>query len=253
MAAAPGLLIRGRGLLRSLAMYYWPPGRGRRLDVFYGRWIGPGDLCFDIGAHAGNRSLSWLRLGARAVAVEPQPDFAWLLRRLLRRYERAVLVEKAVASAPGEVELAVSAATPTVSTASGPFQAEVRALPSFGGVVWERRLRVPAVTLDELIAEHGRPTFLKLDIEGMEAEALAGLSTPVPRLSFEFLAGRPEATRSCLDRIERLGHYRYNLSTGESLRLEFASWLDRAGLELWLDGRAGEDFSGDIYAELAPP
>jgi hypothetical protein len=35
---------------------------------------------FDIGAHAGNRVRAFAALGCRVVAIEPQSDFAWLLR-----------------------------------------------------------------------------------------------------------------------------------------------------------------------------
>ena len=64
------------------------------------------------------------------------------------------------------------------------------------GIVWRRRSSelsgdmatavrwdssiVPATTLDELIAAYGIPAFVKIDVEGMEHEVLAGLSQPVP-------------------------------------------------------------------------
>ena len=40
----------------SLAIYYGRPWRHARMDAFYGRLIRSGDLCFDLGAHVGNRS-----------------------------------------------------------------------------------------------------------------------------------------------------------------------------------------------------
>ena len=42
------------GVARSFAIYY-APGRVRRLRRFYAPLIRQGDLCFDVGAHVGNR------------------------------------------------------------------------------------------------------------------------------------------------------------------------------------------------------
>ena len=71
---------RGVGLARSLAIYHGIPLRQRRLRRLYGRFVGAGDLVFDIGAHAGNRVRAFAALGCQVVALEPQPDFARLLR-----------------------------------------------------------------------------------------------------------------------------------------------------------------------------
>lgn len=247
------LFARARGLGRSLWMYYWPPGSGRKLRDFYAELIPVGGLCFDIGAHVGNRSLAFQRLGCRVVAVEPQPDFALFLRHLVKRRPGILLEEVAIAAAPGELELHVSAATPTVTTGSKSFIDGVAAIPSFQQVRWGDIVRVPAVTLDQLIARHGLPDFLKLDIEGLEEAALAGLGRAPGMVSFEFLAGRVATARACLDRLERLGPWRYNLSRGESLVLEWATFADRPALEAWLDAHAGADFSGDIYARRLDP
>ena len=63
----------GYGVARSLAIYYGRPWRFPVMDAFYARLVRPGDLCFDLGAHVGNRVRSWRRLGAHVVAVEPHP------------------------------------------------------------------------------------------------------------------------------------------------------------------------------------
>lgn len=65
---------RAFGMARSLAMYYGIPFRAARLRRFYGQFVRPGDLCFDVGAHAGNRVRAWRALGARVLAIEPQAD-----------------------------------------------------------------------------------------------------------------------------------------------------------------------------------
>ena len=92
---------RALGIARSLAIYHAIPGRQRRLRRLYADFVGKGDLVFDIGAHAGNRVRSFASLGCRVVAVEPQPDFARLLRTFFARSPGIVIVEAAVADAPG--------------------------------------------------------------------------------------------------------------------------------------------------------
>lgn len=229
-------------------MYYWPPGSTRRLAEFYGALVAPGGLCFDIGAHVGNRSLAFRRLGCPVVAVEPQPDMVRFLRHLFKRRPGIVLEVVAIAAAPGTVELHLSHATPTVTTASRSFIDGVASIPSFQAVDWAETVTVPAVTLDQLIERHGLPDFVKLDIEGLEEAALKGLSRAPRLISFEFLAARPEPTRRCLDRLDTLADWRFNVSRGESLELEWTDFAPRPVLEAWLDCHAGEDFSGDVYA-----
>jgi FkbM family methyltransferase len=244
------LLDRAFGLGRSLWMYHGTPGRGRRLDRFYRPLVPAGGLAFDIGAHVGNRSLSWARLGARVVAVEPQPDLVRFLRWLFRNRPGIVLRAEAIAARPGTVELLVSPRTPTVSSASPGFVAEAARVPSFARVRWTERVEVPATTLDRLIEAHGLPDFVKIDVEGMEHEVLAGLSQPVPALSFEFVPSAMASALASLDRLEALAPYRYNVSLGESLRFELARGVDAGTMRGWLLARPPEGDSGDVYARL---
>lgn len=243
------LLDRAYGLGRSLLMYYGRPGAGARLDAFYRPFVPPGALCFDIGAHVGSRTRSFRRLGARVVAVEPQPDFARLLRLMFRHVPGVVVRQTAVAAAPGSLRLEISPRTPTVSTGSPAFIRETTRVPSFAWVAWSEAMQVPATTLDALIAEHGLPDFTKIDVEGMEDAVLAGLSQPLPALSFEFIPASLGSAFRSLDRLEALGLYRYNVAWGEDLALT-GEWRDAAAMRAWLQARAPEENSGDIYARL---
>src|SRR5436190_21205900 len=110
-----------RGVARSLRTYYGISADRAAMDRFYGQFVQPGDLVFDIGAHVGSRTAAFRRLGARVVAVEPQPALAKLLR-LLFAADRAVTVEAtAVGRSTGYVELKLNIDNPTVSSASPEF------------------------------------------------------------------------------------------------------------------------------------
>jgi FkbM family methyltransferase len=243
-----GKLGRIAGVVRSLVLYHGIPFRARRLARLYAPFLAPGALAFDVGAHAGNRVRAFRRLGARVIAVEPQPDFARLLRTLYGRDPQVVILEAAVGAAPGEARLLVSERTPTVTTLSADWAGRVAVDPSFRGVSWSPGARVPVTTLDALVAAHGRPDFVKLDVEGSEGEALAGLSTPVAALSFEYLAAAREIALACVDRLAALGRYEYNWSAGEQQRLAAPRWLEPDAIRAVLRGLAAG--SGDIYARL---
>ena len=52
-----------RGVLRSMGIYYGNRARRTAMDQLYARFVQPGDLVFDIGAHVATGSL---RSGASA-------------------------------------------------------------------------------------------------------------------------------------------------------------------------------------------
>ena len=242
---------RGLGLARSLAIYHAIPLRQRRLRVLYANFVRAGDLVFDIGAHAGNRVRALASLGCRVVALEPQPDFAWLLRKLFGRSPRVVVVEAAVGDRSGRVLLSLSERTPTVTTIAAAWRDARARDPDFARVQWNRQLEVEMTTLDRLIERFGVPAFVKIDVEGSEPAVLAGLGLAVPALSFEYLPRVLEEVQVCVSRLTALGPYRFNWSVGESNRLASDRWVDGTELLATLRTPAAQRRPGDVYARLS--
>jgi FkbM family methyltransferase len=223
------------------------------MDALYARFLKPGDLAFDIGAHVGDRISSFRRLGARVVALEPQPGPARVIRLIHRRDPGVTLIQAAAGEREGEVTLHVNSANPTVSTASGDFVRAADGADGWEGQVWDRAIAVPCLTLDRLIAEHGRPAFIKIDVEGFEDRVLAGLGQRVPALSFEFTTIAREVGQRCLDRLAALGLYRFDVALGESQQLEFEQWVNPDEMSAYLRSLPHEANSGDVYAVLSSP
>lgn len=236
------------GLARSLAIYYGNPVKTARLRRFYAGIVGPGDLAFDIGAHVGSRTRVLSGLGARVVALEPQPLFAAFLARTLPR--GATLVREAVAARPGRVRLAVSSLHPTVSTLSREWIGTVAPTDGFRRVRWDRTVEVEATTLDRLVAAHGLPRFVKIDVEGMEAEILAGLSAAVPVVAVEYVPAARGVAVAAVERLAALGDYRFERVVGETHRFS-GRWMEAGETRRMLEGLSAGERSGDLYAVLA--
>lgn len=240
-----------KSLGRSLRVYHGDHVRKVAMDSLYARFLRPGDLAFDIGAHVGDRISSFRRLGASVVALEPQPGPARALRLIHGRDPKVTLVEAACGNSVGSATLRINSDNPTVSTLSGEFVDAAQGQDGWREQVWDRELTVPCTTLDALIGEHGQPAFIKIDVEGFEAQVLAGLSQTPPALSFEFTTIQRDVAEDCLARLAALGPYRFNVALGESQALAFPEAVDAEAMRAHLRSLPHEANSGDVYALLS--
>jgi FkbM family methyltransferase len=217
------------------------------MDRLYGSFIRSGDLVFDVGAHVGDRVASFRRLGARVVAVEPQPTMVRALRLLYGRNASVAIEAVAAGREPGRTRMLINADNPTVSTVSPAFVEAARDAPGWETQRWNETIDIEVTTLDALIARHGVPAFIKLDVEGFEAEALHGLSHKVSALSFEFTTIQRNVALACIERCSAIGYTRFNAALGESQALA-SEWMDASAAADWLIALPQSANSGDIYA-----
>lgn len=236
------------GIGRSLDTYYRDDGRTERMDRLNAQFVKAGDLVFDIGAHVGDRTASFLRLGARVTAVEPQPRVFRALRLMHGRHPNATLRCEAVGAEAGTLEMFLNTDNPTVSTLSQDFVEAAQTAQGWQGQRWDRRITVPVVTLDQLVMDYGVPDFVKIDVEGHEAEVLAGLSTALPQLSFEFTTIQRDVAEACIARLCGLGQYIFNLSLGEDHALPEGAWISGPAMQAKISLLPESANSGDVYA-----
>jgi FkbM family methyltransferase len=125
------------------------------------RWVRPGQLVLDVGAHLGFFTLLASRLvgeSGRVIALEPDP--------VMTEHLHANVARNGVANVTA-LQAAVGESVSTLSFAPG-AGAGVGHLDPDGSLV------VEVTTLDALAERFGEPHLLKVDVEGGELNVLRG-------------------------------------------------------------------------------
>lgn len=214
---------------------------------FYSQFINKGDLCFDVGANAGNRVTPLLALGAKIIAFEPQSSCVNILKWKFGK--KIVIVQEALGSQPEVKELHISNFS-GLSSLSEEWINSVKDT-RFKNFEWSESEKVKVNTLDNAIKTYGLPKFIKIDVEGYEPEVLHGLTTPVELISFEYAT--PEQTENvikCINRISQINpNTTFNYSVGESMVLALSQWVSvKEMLTIVQDQSFINTQFGDIYA-----
>ncbi len=216
----------------------------------YGKFLRAGDLCFDVGANLGNRLRIFRKLGCRVVALEPQQSCYSELQAEFGGDADVVLIQKAAAAAEREMEMLIANAH-TISSLSTDWIRKVKESGRFAEYQWDKTQRVVTTTLDALIAAHGVPRFIKIDVEGFEPEVLRGLTQPVPFLSFEWTPEYSSAMVESLEHLESIGRIETNYSLEESMELADETWIAASRLrELLKPMETDSRVFGDIYVRF---
>jgi len=229
--------------------------RGRKAEVaFYRRALGPfpdDAVIFDVGGNRGFKSEVFVHLAPTVVCVEPDRSNVEILRKKFRSTPAVTIVDAAVGAEAGQLMFNVIEAGSAYNTLSTKW---VESLGHADGtsrpaLTLQEQYPVRVVTLDAMIARHGTPHYIKVDVEGFELEVIQGLSSPVPYLSFEL--NLPDFRAEGLMIAERLATImpgvRFNYCA-EPAAEAFSSQQDLKSAE-WLDLDA---FSALLSATTEP-
>jgi len=212
---------------------------------FYSQFIKAGDLCFDIGANKGNRTVIFLELGAKVVAVEPQKE---CYEHLEKRFgNKITLIKNGLGEKKSTETMYVSGSTLISSFSKD--HVNMMQEDRFKGADWGKTIEIDMTTMDVLIEKYGTPAFCKIDVEGYEYDLLKGLSKPLKALSLEYIV--PENTSvlvNCLKHLANLGNIECNFSYGETMKFNLDQWKSEEEMINYVQSQEFLNTSyGDVY------
>jgi FkbM family methyltransferase len=216
---------------------------------FYATFINENDLCFDVGANYGNRVKAFVDLKAKVVAIEPQKKCCEFLERKFGK--KITVINKGLGAKP-EIKNFYEADLSALSTFSEEWIKSVKET-RFKQHTWQKAQKIEIITLDKLIEQFGAPSFIKIDVEGYEAEVLSGLHIAVRMISFEYTVPEKIAKiTECIKKIESLDqNIECNFSVKESMQFSLPDWVGvRKMIEIVKTDEFTATSAGDIYVRL---
>lgn len=224
----------------------------QRQELLYRSLIDPNGIVFDIGANVGNRSAMFASMCNTVIAVEPQEKLFNHLRLRFRNGTNVEPVRAAVGSGSTKAILYYpsddSLGRHGIGTLSTHFMEAMGPKIFNLDKGWDLQQEVFVLTLDDLIERYGKPSFIKIDVEGYELEVVKGLNEKVDGLSFEFHPQLPEETRQVIERLQALGFTQFNYCLAETFEWQ-SNWTTGEGLINQLKKFDGVvETYGDCYA-----
>ena len=206
-------------------------------------------LIFDIGANIGDKSALFSDTGASVIAFEPQKSCFEALQKRFKNNPKVKLENCALGRTVGIVEMKITSAS-TICSLSNEFIAAT-SKGRFADYKWDKVEKVQVLLLRSMISKYGIPNFIKIDVEGFEAEVLSSLTTKkgITAISCEFT---PELLKQGVDAIEKLMKLGFNRFNYDNRSLDVLMGPHLSGHKLIDYLRTHkwdymEDF-GDVYA-----
>ena len=207
------------------------------------KFLNPGDLFFDVGAHLGSKSKELIKNKITVVMIEPQPECLYELRKLYSNNPLVTILPIGLGKTKQKLEMSINTKQPVISTFAAHWKTG-----RFSNSKWDKKITVDISTLDELIIEFGDPKFIKIDVEGFEHEVLLGLTKKTGIISFEFASEFIEDAYKSIDYLTSLGYSDFNYSLGERRKF-YGQWSNADTIKENIGNNIKQDnlLWGDFY------
>jgi len=170
------------------------------------------DLIYDVGAHKGEDSDFYLKLGYRVVAIEANPI---LCEHLKQRFGKEIndgtftLLDKAIGDSPGKITFYVNKKRSVWGTADPAWARRNEGLGTDS-----EEIEVQSVRFRDVISQYGCPFYLKIDVEGADmlcVKALEDINCRPKYISIESTKTSWFDLLNEFDTFERLGYTKFKV------------------------------------------
>lgn len=212
----------------------------------------PLPLVYDVGMNNGDDTAYYLAKGLQVVGIDANSEMCSHCEGRFAaeiKAGRLAIINCGVTDEPGCMNFYVNVEKPAIST----FLPE-----RFDGFDWVpprwSRVKVDVVRLSDIIARHGNPHFIKIDVEHFDARVLRELRDSGVRPTYLSAEAHEEEV---LNTILEMGYGRFQIVSGESVPRVYKDWriarLDGSSLTysfpLDSSGPFGEDLEDKWVSE----
>jgi len=199
----------------SLALYKYGFAGGTESELKLTKYLiknlKESDVFYDIGANYGFFTYLAEELSSEVHTFEPNSELVEVLKTNTKENPAVFINAVALSDTAGQTELHMSESTGLSTINASTIKTHTYA--------YKKTRLVQTQTLDDYVATHTQPTFLKIDVEGAEeavirgGEALLGGHSPIVALEVWGKDNGGEVSMRAVDRLRALGYLSFSLTS----------------------------------------